>query len=536
MPRVAPSKLSPTAEGGFSSRKRIPADVQGDYQKLYGKKHEERFNSGPVSVAIAKAKQREWLSDIEARFENIRAERKGGGRTLTPANARALSGEWYLWFTARHLGNPENLKYWQEFRSYLIDRASEGAWSVSDPEDPDWNAAAVWEQDYKAREPARAIAADYAETSQFLHAKRLTLEPSARELFLDYVVRDLFGALDLLIRRAKGDYSEDKLPNQFPRFEQTADPSLTPWTLFERWVAEVKPAVSTVDRWRAVFLKLKEDFPTHSASTLTPEEVTEWLHGLITAERTAITVRDVWRVAGRRVFGWAVDRRLIARNPFDGVKITVPRKNISRETKAFTDAEVNIILRESSAISNPRTTGEALRRWGPWLCAYTGARSGEITQLRGIDVIEAVPAIRITPEAGTQKTRKARTVPLHEHLIEQGFLEFAKANGRGPLFYKELSNSPEADDATNPRKPRSVKAREHLAAWVRELGVIDPEMKPNHAWRETFKQIGHRHGISERVLDEIAGHAPISVGRGYGLPKLKDMAAAMKKFPRYDLS
>jgi hypothetical protein len=81
-----------------------------------------------------------------------------------------------------------------------------------------------------------------------------------------------------------------------------------------------------------------------------------------------------------------------------------------------------------------------------------------------------------------------------------------------------------------------VKAKEHLAAWVRELGVTDPEVKPNHAWRETFKQIGHRHDISERLLDAIAGHAPISTGRGYGLPTLGDMALAMKKFPRYDIT
>jgi hypothetical protein len=80
-----------------------------------------------------------------------------------------------------------------------------------------------------------------------------------------------------------------------------------------------------------------------------------------------------------------------------------------------------------------------------------------------------------------------------------------------------------------------VKAREHLATWVRELGVTDPEVKPNHAWRETFKQIGHRHEISERILDAIAGHAPITVGRGYDLPTLADMATALKKFPRYEI-
>ncbi len=60
-------------------------------------------------------------------------------------------------------------------------------------------------------------------------------------------------------------------------------------------------------------------------------------------------------------------------------------------------------------------------------------------------------------------------------------------------------------------------------------------MQPNHAWRHTFKQIGHRNDISERLLDAIVGHSPLNVGRGYGTPTLSDMAAALRKFPRYEI-
>ena len=58
--------------------------------------------------------------------------------------------------------------------------------------------------------------------------------------------------------------------------------------------------------------------------------------------------------------------------------------------------------------------------------AYTGARVGEITQLRKEDVIDrdGAHAIRMTPEAGTIKTAETRVVPFHEHLIAQGFLKF----------------------------------------------------------------------------------------------------------------
>src|SRR6202795_93246 len=141
--------------------------------------------------------------------------------------------------------------------------------------------------------------------------------------------------------------------------------------------------------------------------------------------------------------------------------------------------------------------------------------------------------MKIPPEAGTANYGKARMDPLHEHLIEQGFLAFVKANGKGPLFYNEPKQPAVSDDPTNPRKPRYVKAREHVAAWVRGLGVNDPELSPNHAWRHTFKAIGFRCGIPEKVLDAIVGHAPASVGRGYGEPTLADKAQELRKFPRY---
>jgi hypothetical protein len=47
----------------------------------------------------------------------------------------------------------------------------------------------------------------------------------------------------------------------------------------------------------------------------------------------------------------------------------------------------------------------------------------------------------------------------------------------------------------------------------------------------------HQVGLGDRrlIFTGIAGHAPISVGRDYGLPTLSDMAAALKKFPRYEI-
>jgi integrase len=538
MTRVVTPKLTTNKSGGFSARKRIPADVRERYHEFYGKRAEDWLNiPGPVTAHGALAKVREWATEIEARFHNIRAEQRGEGRTLTQRQAHALCGEWYHWFVARHEPKEWEAAYWEHLASDVSTTLSEAIWQASGkPYHPEEDPFSIWDDNTAARESVRPIIADHAESAQFLHAKGLTLEAAARELFLDTLIRYFFRAMKLLERHADGDHRSDKWPARFPKFERTADPALTPWALFEGWISAAKPAVSTVDRWRGVFLKLKGDFPEHSAAAITPEEAQAWADGLISADRTALTVRDVWVVACRTVFTWAVKKQLLTRNPFAAVHVTVRRKARNRPSPELSSDEIRTILSGALAIGKPKTKMEAAKRWVPWLQAYTGARAGEITQLRGADVIEqdGTPAIKITPEAGTVKTRQARLVPLHGHLIEQGFLEFAKVNGTGPLFYSEPTGPVQQEDPTNPRRRRSVTARVRLAEWVRDLGATDRELQPTHAWRDTFKAIGHRRDISERILDAIAGHAPATIGRGYGPPTLHDMAEALKRFPRYE--
>ncbi len=145
---------------------------------------------------------------------------------------------------------------------------------------------------------------------------------------------------------------------------------------------------------------------------------------------------------------------------------------------------------------------------------------------------EGIPSILITPEAGAVKGGRSRAVPLHEHLVAQGFLKFVSDHAEGPLFYNVVRRGKREGNAKQ-KKPPYAQVRQRLADWVRKLGVKDPHLQPNHAWRHTFKQIADRAGISERTSDYITGHAHRSVGAAYGAPTLEDMAEAMKKFPRY---
>jgi integrase len=527
--------LTALRAGGLAARKRIPPDVREEYTRLYpdrGAGWEERLRLAPMSATLAKAKWREWSSEIEQRIENIRAARRGEGRGLTPKEARALSGEWYAWWSAIMGAAKWPLSVWEDYQNRMLDglhNATTAATALSG------DVLDHLARDDGMKAHCRPMIADEAKTAQFLAAKSLTLDAASRDLFLDCVAVDFFAAVALMVRRARGDFTEDDYAKQFPA-SGAADTSLTPWNLFEKWIAEAKPATSTVDRWRAVFLKLQADFPSTPAAALTPEQAQKWSKGLITKERTERTARDVWVIASRTIWSWAIGEKLVTRNPFTGWKLTVPRPTSTRESKAFTTDEANTILSSAAAIV-VRSKMDAAKRWVPFIAAYTGARAGEITQLRGTDVavIDGIPAIKITPEAGSTKLGTTRTVPIHEHLVEMGFMQFAKAAGKAPLFYNvaKAKAKPDDVDPTNPKRPRAVKARERLAQWVRELGIRDPRIRPNHAWRHSFKEIGHQAHMGERVIDAICGHQQATVGRGYGLPKLPEKAAELAKFPRY---
>lgn len=533
MPRLKTTKT------GYSSRKAIPVEVLEAYRSTYGLKGwEERLtlpNELPRHEAIRRYE--EWLVEIETRIAKLRAIAKGEALPLTRIEALALAGRWYSWFIEHHekdLGLPSR---WRELSDVLV-------WHVIHDEAPaeflgDPRAEADWEwaKAPHVREAVRPRIAEAALVATFLATEGLKLAPEAYALFVDAVSDNLLAALTVLERHADGDYSKDETLARFPTYKapQQAQSGMDPWQLWEAFLRAADLADNTITRWRAVFLKLKADFPGRSAASISEDEARVWINGLVGEERTADTVKSVWIPASRRVFGWAKTNKLIPANPFAGATVERAKKTTKRY-KWFKQEEWTLILSATLDYEHPKTATERARRWVPWLCAYSGARAGEITQLRGTDVCvhDGVPAMMLTPEAGTIKTREARWVPLHEHLVAQGFLRIVAEHGPGPLFY-EPSKKVREQDKLKPRRTPPQNARAKISEWTRDLGITDKNLSPTHAWRHTFQRMCDRAGITEKYSDAITGHKPATVGRGYAVPSVGDMAEALMKFPRYEL-
>lgn len=117
-----------------------------------------------------------------------------------------------------------------------------------------------------------------------------------------------------------------------------------------------------------------------------------------------------------------------------------------------------------------------------------------------------------TPEAGSVKADKSRIVPVHSDLIRQGLLEFVKSRGYGPLFYKEDTGRPK-----NPAKDHPAKApAKRLCKWVRDIGVKDPKVQPNHGWRHLFISLCREDDLSEEARYFIIGHTMRDIEQRYG--------------------
>ena len=202
--------------------------------------------------------------------------------------------------------------------------------------------------------------------------------------------------------------------------------------------------------------------------------------------------------------------------------------------RGFSDEEAATILRATFVPSSDRTSPKfaAAKRWVPWLCAYTGARVNEMTQIRRRDVVcrDGHWCVSISPEAGSVKNHEAHDVPLHEHLLAQDFLAFVERHGRDePLFYH-----PRAPGVVRRTFP-SESTGKALAKWVRALGVTDTDVDPNHGWRHRFKTEGRASGITDNQLDALQGHAIAGMGGKYGEFPARVTAPAIAKIPRYKI-
>lgn len=351
-----------------------------------------------------------------------------------------------------------------------------------------------------------------------------------------------YEALERAYERDEGDYSgkptNPLLENAEPAKEPKKRVSLK--KLWADYLAMRQQTGSMLDggpRQRVVIDNLRKFMRHDDAAKITKKDILEWRDHLMKT-RSARTVSDVYLSTARSLFRWAVENDLLEENPVLTVKQPKPRQVFKRE-RGYTDEEALKVIKAARKYEPTADKNGYIRekqnlvdanRWVPLICAFTGARVTEITQLRKRDVqqIDGMWVIRITPDAGTVKSGGYRDVPLHPQLIEEGFDEFWKAAPDGPLFH----NGKKQSDYV--RKSRQIAGQ--IGDWLRETGLRPEGLAPNHAWRHRFKTKCMELAISDRVMDAIQGHAGRTAGDNYGDVTLKAKRAAIEQLPNFPIN
>lgn len=542
---VRPMKRPESSKQQFVQR--IPADVQ---QKARGMTLVIPVGDATVSRRISDRAQVVRISlrtsdpseakirhaEVAAYLEGVWRSLRQGPKRLTHKQVVALSGEVYSISVGAIENDPGNPELWDKV---LIDNAKARAGLHG-------KARLMIGDDARRRQSSEDRFGTFVDV--VLGRRGLVVDADSRRRLFEEVARALDMAALRLQQNAKGDFSPDSNLARFPLWEDlTSEPSAQDASvkpslddLLEGWWTEARATGRTESTYRSYkhTIELLKEFLRHNDATrVSAEDVVGFKDDRLSQinPRTGKpvspkTVKDSDLSALKSLFGWAVANRRLSVNPAKGVTIKLGRR-VRNRSSYFTPSEAASILRAAAKYQrrpqeNPKTA--SAKRWVPWLCAYTGARVGEMAQLRREDVVieEGHHCIRITPEAGSVKTKEARLVPVHDHLIEEGFLEFVESNTPGYLFL----NVDHGKSITGKRQALKNRLQEFARATVSDAGV-----QPNHGWRHTFKAIGVEAGIEGRVLDALQGHMPRTEGEAYGGVTVKARARAIARFPRFEV-
>ena len=152
-------RLKRNDNASWSARKRLPDHVREEYAALYGPRLEAKFHAAMGTLPHEVKRQfGEWLAEVEGRIGAIRARRNGEGIALTRQQARALAGEWYHWFIARH--PTSDLRKWEALRDQVHEALRE---AVGEAES-DWSNAYCG----RTKQPVRILDNDLGLIPNFL--------------------------------------------------------------------------------------------------------------------------------------------------------------------------------------------------------------------------------------------------------------------------------------------------------------------------------------------------------------------------------
>lgn len=337
------------------------------------------------------------------------------------------------------------------------------------------------------------------------------------------VAQTLLEGYEIELERINGVYGTERQAKAETRLMQAAKS----YTLNDLWES-FKGRQTTDEKWTSTTLEKYESFVVAVNRTLGDDfdfvvfedvdRVTELIRQL--KEYKSTRTRRKWSTATvndcvvflSTLHKYAIRNRKfsVTFNPFEGRQIA---ETDTKKREAFTGEELKLLW---SGLEKLKTPKHIDKYWTMLLQLYTGARIGEVCQLR-VDDVEKIGAhmvivYRDRPELGqTLKHAKRkrqrgvdpkRVVPLHPDLRKLGFFSYVeklKTAGEVKLFPEEKRTAGRS----------GVLMAKKIKTFLQ--GRIGKETdKSSHCFRHTFitwfNQNCNLTGTEERLLKAMVGH------------------------------
>ena len=510
--------------GVYYLRRAVPSGIQ----KIIGKKMIKK-SLGTKDPIKAKLLFSEENARCEQLFDNAR-----NGFQLTIKTAQSYAGEW--------------LSHALQVDSELRD--------IKDPEEGD-----IIPDGWSSHEPAFIILNEAGETGDIYSAVKdevdsiiynhsLPLKESdvGHKLLCQEVHSMMYKYYSAIEMRTEGNYSQDigALLKQYPA-TTVGEPvfigdDLMLNDLFNKWTKETEPALKTVIEFRRAirrFEELHENLPAFSivkAHVRSYKTSLQLLPSRLTKAQQEMTFPEALKNVKNQsdcdclstasinkhlsaisaILSWAEKNGYFEsnpqwNNPVTGLSIT---KRGAKTTRLPMDQDdLNLLFKSKVYSENYRPisgSGEAAY-WLPLLALFTGGRLGELGQLLVSDIKQEVGIWHLSineNDDGKQlkNTGSTRNIPIHQTLIELGFLKYVNSL-RSQKVFPKLTVDTHGGLTGNWSK--------WFGRYKKSIGLTD-KRKVFHSFRHTFKDALRNSGVDEALSDALTGHTNGSVGRQYG--------------------
>lgn len=199
---------------------------------------------------------------------------------------------------------------------------------------------------------------------------------------------------------------------------------------------------------------------------------------------------------------------------------------------------MNGYIYHSTELDRARSFNDA-HFWAPLLALYTGGRVNEICQLCVKDVLRSRPLrsekariwyININDDEVNQSVKSAaslRNVPIHDDLIQLGFIDFYEARAKqvkpNDQLFEEMVHC--SSNGWGRQISRWFNGEGKFKGYLDAVQLTSREKKTFHSFRHTAVQCLRDAGVDEAAIAATVGHEHKSTtgiyGSGYALSILK---------------